>query len=96
MSLISDGNNLCSLILDRWETLPLQISLLFAIAQKKRILRRAHDKLYLVYPSSGFILMVKLFSGGGSKIIVALIVMVVTVSFGFIALADGLLLVKVR
>ena len=40
--------------------------------------------------------MVKLFSGGGSKVIVGLIVMVVTVSFGFIALADGLLLVKVR
>ncbi|CAF3605943.1 unnamed protein product [Adineta steineri] len=51
----------------------------------------------LFIPCSGFILMVKLFSSHvGSKIIVGLIVMVVTLSFGFIVLADALLLIKVH
>jgi hypothetical protein len=45
---------------------------------------------------SGFILMIKLFSAGGSKIIVGIIVMIVTLSFAIIAIVDGLLLVKVR
>ncbi|CAF1497921.1 unnamed protein product [Adineta steineri] len=41
--------------------------------------------------------MVKLFSSHvGSKIIVGLIVMIVTLSFGFIVLADALLLIKVH
>lgn len=40
--------------------------------------------------------MVELFSAGGKKIAVALIVMFVTFSFGLIALADALLLVKVK
>lgn len=40
--------------------------------------------------------MAKLFAGGGKKIIVGLLAMIVTVSFGFITLADGLLLIKVR
>ncbi|UJR13595.1 hypothetical protein I4U23_000608 [Adineta vaga] len=44
----------------------------------------------------GFILMVKLFSSGGSKIIVGIIVMIVTLSFAIIAVADGLLLIKVH
>ncbi|CAF0885643.1 unnamed protein product [Adineta steineri] len=51
----------------------------------------------LFIPCSGFILMVKLFSSHvGSKIIVGLIVMIVTLSFGFIVLADALLLIKVH
>jgi hypothetical protein len=45
---------------------------------------------------SGFILMIKLFSAGGSKIGVGIIVMIVTFSFAVIALADFLLLIKVR
>lgn len=45
---------------------------------------------------SGFILMIKLFSAGGSKIAIGIIVMIVTLSFAIIALADGLLLIKVR
>jgi len=40
--------------------------------------------------------MIKLFSAGGSKIIVGIIVMIVTLSFAIIAIVDGLLLVKVR
>lgn len=40
--------------------------------------------------------MIKLFSAGGSKIAVGIIVMIVTLSFAIIALADGLLLIKVR
>ncbi|CAF1484862.1 unnamed protein product [Adineta ricciae] len=44
----------------------------------------------------GFILMVHLFSLGGSKIIVGIIVMIVTLSFGIVAAADGLLLIKVH
>jgi hypothetical protein len=40
--------------------------------------------------------MVKLFADGGRKIAVGLIVMIVTFSFAVIALADGLLLMKVR
>ena len=40
--------------------------------------------------------MVELFSAGGRKIAVALIVMFVTFSFGLIALAEALLLVKVK
>lgn len=45
---------------------------------------------------SGLFVMAKLFSGGGKKIIVGLLALVVTLSFGLIALADGLLLMKVR
>jgi len=40
--------------------------------------------------------MIKLFSAGGSKIAVGIIAMIVTLSFAIIALADGLLLIKVR
>ena len=40
--------------------------------------------------------MAKLFAGGGKKIIVGLLALIVTLCFGFIALADGLLLIKVR
>ncbi len=46
--------------------------------------------------SSGFMLMIKLFAAGGSKIGVGLLVMIVTLSFAIIAFADGLLLMKVR
>jgi hypothetical protein len=49
-----------------------------------------------VFVFSGFILMVKLLSAGGKKIAVGIIAMIVTFSFAIIALADGLLLVKVR
>jgi hypothetical protein len=52
--------------------------------------------LLCVYFSSGFILMIKLFTSGGSKIIVGLIVMIVTFCFAILALVDGLLLIKVR
>ncbi|CAF3912886.1 unnamed protein product [Rotaria sp. Silwood1] len=44
----------------------------------------------------GFMLMIKLFSAGGSKIGVAIIVMIVTLSFSLIAIADGLLLFKIH
>jgi hypothetical protein len=40
--------------------------------------------------------MIKLFSAGGSFIAVGIIVLVVTLSFAIIALADCLLLIKVR
>ncbi len=40
--------------------------------------------------------MVKLFSNGGKKIGVGFIALIVTLGFGIIAIADGLLLVKVR
>jgi hypothetical protein len=40
--------------------------------------------------------MIKLFAAGGSKIGVGLLVMIVTFSFAIIAIADGLLLMKVR
>lgn len=40
--------------------------------------------------------MVKLFSSGGSKIIVGLLSMVVTLGFAVLALADGLMLMKVQ
>jgi len=40
--------------------------------------------------------MIKLFSTGGRAIAVGIIVMIVTLSFGIIALVDGLLLIKVR
>ncbi len=49
-----------------------------------------------MYFSSGFILMIKLFASGGSKIIVGLIVMIVIFCFAILALVDGLLLIKVR
>ncbi len=52
--------------------------------------------LLSVYFSSGFILMIQLFAAGGSKIGVGFIVMIVTFSFAILALADGLLLIKVR
>jgi hypothetical protein len=52
--------------------------------------------LLFVNFSSGFILMIKLFAAGGSKIGVGLLVMIVTFSFAMIALAGGLLLIKVR
>lgn len=45
---------------------------------------------------SGFKLMITLFTAGGSKIIVGIIVMIVTLSFAILAIVDGLLLVKVR
>ncbi|CAF3715254.1 unnamed protein product [Rotaria sordida] len=45
---------------------------------------------------SGFILMIKLFTAGGSKIAVGLIVMIVTFSFALVAAAGGLLLIKVN
>lgn len=44
----------------------------------------------------GFIMMVRLFAGGGTKIFVALLVLIVTALFGFIALVAGLLLIKVH
>ncbi|CAF1284869.1 unnamed protein product [Rotaria sordida] len=44
----------------------------------------------------GFILMIKLFTAGGSKIAVGLIVMIVTFSFALVAAAGGLLLIKVN
>lgn len=44
----------------------------------------------------GFILMVKLFSAGGPKIFVGLLSLAVTAGFSAIALADGLLLIKVH
>ncbi|CAF0905126.1 unnamed protein product [Rotaria sordida] len=44
----------------------------------------------------GFILMIKLFTAGGSKIAVGLIVMIVTFSFALVAAAGGLLLIKVH
>jgi hypothetical protein len=40
--------------------------------------------------------MIQLFAAGGSKIGVGFIVMIVTFSFAILALADGLLLIKVR
>lgn len=40
--------------------------------------------------------MIKLFTDGGSKIGVGIIVMFVTLGFAIIALLDGLLLFKVR
>ncbi|CAF3587622.1 unnamed protein product [Rotaria socialis] len=43
---------------------------------------------------SGFTLMIKLFTSGGSKIVVGLIVMIVTACFAMLALADGLLMIK--
>jgi hypothetical protein len=49
-----------------------------------------------VYCFSGFILMVKLFSAGGRNIAVGVIALIVTLSFAIIAVADGLLLIKVR
>jgi len=52
--------------------------------------------LLSVYFSSGFILMIQLFAADGSKIGVGFIVMIVTFSFAILALADGLLLIKVR
>ncbi|CAF3540956.1 unnamed protein product [Rotaria socialis] len=42
----------------------------------------------------GFTLMIKLFTSGGSKIVVGLIVMIVTACFAMLALADGLLMIK--
>ena len=45
---------------------------------------------------SGLFIMGKLFAAGGKKIIVGLLALIVTLAFGLIALADGLLLVKVR
>ncbi|CAF4625468.1 unnamed protein product [Rotaria sp. Silwood1] len=45
---------------------------------------------------SGFILMIELFAAGGSKVAVGLIVMIVTFSFALIAVAGGLLLIKVN
>ncbi|CAM4771442.1 unnamed protein product [Rotaria magnacalcarata] len=44
----------------------------------------------------GFTLMIKLFTSGGSKIVVGLIVMIVTACFAMLALADGLLMIKVH
>jgi len=44
----------------------------------------------------GFILMIELFSAGGRKVAVGIIVMIVTFSFATIALIDGLLLIKVH
>ncbi|UJR33674.1 hypothetical protein I4U23_021105 [Adineta vaga] len=44
----------------------------------------------------GFILMIQLFAAGGSKIGVALLVMIVTFSFAMIGLAGSLLLIQVR
>jgi hypothetical protein len=49
-----------------------------------------------VFAFSGFILMIKLFSAGGKKIGVGIIALIVTLGFAIIAVADGLLLVKVR
>ncbi|CAF1137913.1 unnamed protein product [Rotaria sordida] len=44
----------------------------------------------------GFILMIRLFSAGGSKIAVGIIVMIVTLTFSIIALANVLLLFKIH
>lgn len=44
----------------------------------------------------GFIVMVKLFTGSGSKIIVGLLSMIVTLGFAILTLADGLMLMKVH
>ncbi|CAF1231783.1 unnamed protein product [Rotaria sordida] len=44
----------------------------------------------------GFILMIRLFSAGGSKIAVGIIVMIVTLTFAIIALANVLLLFKIH
>ncbi|CAF0726038.1 unnamed protein product [Adineta ricciae] len=45
---------------------------------------------------SGLILMIQLFTDGGSKILVGLLVMIVTVCFALIALAGSLLLIRVH
>ncbi len=53
--------------------------------------------MYLfIFVFSGFILMIRLFSTGGRHIAVGIIVMIVTLSFAIIALADCLLLIKVK
>lgn len=49
-----------------------------------------------IYFSSGFILMIKLFAAGGSKIFVGLICMIVTICFALLAVADSLLMIQVR
>ena len=49
-----------------------------------------------VFFSSGFILMIQLFAAGGTKILVGLLAMIVTVCFAILALADGFMLMKVR
>jgi hypothetical protein len=62
----------------------------------KLIYKKNKILLLCVYFFSGFILMVKLFSAGGRKIAVGIIALIVTLSFALIAVADGLLLMKVR
>jgi hypothetical protein len=59
-------------------------------------LKKNNSCYVCVFFSSGFILMIKLFAAGGSKIGVGLIVMIVTFSFAILALIDGLILIKVR
>jgi len=58
-------------------------------------LKKNRFLLYICF-SSGLILMIKLFAEGGSKIAVGLLVMIVTFSFAILALADSLLMMKVR
>lgn len=45
---------------------------------------------------SGLFVMAHLFANGGKSIIVGILALIVTLSFGLVALGDGLLLVKVR
>lgn len=54
------------------------------------------DNKFRLLNFSGWILMVHLFSAGGKKIGVAIIVMIVTLGFAVVVFAGGLLLMKVR